>query len=317
MTTDLGKYGGDEEPPYAPPVVRPHRGLSRRHLVVVPLVLLLVEGVFLGERLHARHGRDADPARVAAAFLTAVQRDRAAAAAALTRLPADIDARFTQEDLGAQGGIAQPEVTRTVRRGGEATVTVAYTVGGFVVHSDFVLARRYEGFLHAPTWRIVGGLPVVHVRGAPFETTAQVNGRLVALHHGTADVTVLPGVVQVNLAAFPPAAATTNTVAATGDGTVVRFPAILDTDHEQQLEGSIDDAITRNRGRAFPYFLGSDLDITLSDDAQTVTFSGRLHSFLPQPDPVTGLARSVPGPAVAGTATYAAGQFTVTALHVG
>lgn len=316
MTTDLGDYGGDEAPTYEPPV-RPRTRLGRRHLVVVPLVLLLVVAVVLGERLHALHGSDADPARVTTAFFTAVESDHATVAAALTRLPAGVETRFTQADLRAEGGIVRPMVTGTVRHGGRATVTVAYTVAGFVAHSDVVLARTYTAFLHAPTWRIVGGLPVVRVRAAPFETAAQVNGRLVVLHHGAADVTVLPGVVQVRLAAFPPAGDSIQTVSATADGPVVRFPPTLDVQLEFQLYTSITEAANeQDPATAFDYGGTPDLDIRLSDDARRVTFSGHL----PGPtrnDPTTGAKVSAPGPSVSGTATYAAGQFTVTELHIG
>lgn len=225
--TDLGQYGSGEEPTYTPPVRQPVR-LTRRHLLAVPVILLLVEGAFLGARLHTRQGHDTDPERVASAFFTAVSTDHAAAAAALTRFPPDVDTRFTQDDLREQGGITQPTLTRTVRHGGRATVTVAYTVAGFLVHSDVALARTYEGFLHAPTWRIVGGLPVLHVRAEPFETTAIVDGRRVVLRRGAADVTMLPGVVRVQLPALPPAGAAAVTVSASGDGTLVRFPSTLE-----------------------------------------------------------------------------------------
>jgi hypothetical protein len=318
VTTDLGEYGDGEEPAYAPteqPRRRPR--LTRRHLVAIPLVLLLVEAAFLGERLHAQRGLDADPVRVASAFFTAVQTDHAGAAAALTRLPASVDARFTPADLRAQGGIDRPMVTRSTRNGDRATVSVAYTVAGFLVHSDVVLARTYDGFLHTPTWRIVGGLPVVHVRAAPFETTSSVDGRRVALHRGSADVTVFPGIVQVSLAAFPPAASTTNTVSATGEGTVVRFPAILDTETELLLEETISAAIRQDRGAAFPYYLGSDPTVTLGDKAKTLAFRGQLQRALLTPDPNSGLARAVSGPSLSGTATYANSRFTITELHIG
>lgn len=317
MTTDLGEYGSGEEPVSAEPdQPRQSPRLTRRHLVAVPLVLLLVESVFLGERIHAQHGRDADPVRVATAFFDAVQTDHAAAAAELTRLPTDVDTRFTQTDLTAQGGIARPTVTTVVRRGDRATVTVAYTVAGFAVHSDVVLARTYTGLLHDPTWRIVGGLPVVHVRAAPFETTAFVNDRRVVLRQGSADVTVLPGLVQVRLAALPPAGSSVQTVSATGKGALARFPATLDVELEFQLYTTITEATNAQDPAAGLDFSGTpDLDVRLSDDASRVTFNGRLTGPT-RYDPATGEPVSAPGPAVSGSATFADGQFTVTALHI-
>lgn len=116
---------------------------------------------------------------------------------------------------------------------------------------------------------------MVHVRAAPFETTSSVNGRRVSPQHGSADVTVLPGVVQVKLAAFPPAGSTSAIVAATDDGTVVRFPATLDAQIEHQLHHKILEATaTQHPGTAFKYGGQPDLDVRLSDDASRVTFSG-------------------------------------------
>lgn len=303
MTTDLGEYGSAEEPVLAP-MAQPPPGprLTRRHLVAIPLVLLLVESVVLGERVHAQGGRDADPVRVATGFFTAVQTDQAAAAAALTRLPPGVDARFTQADLRAQGGIARPMVTANVRRGDRATVTVAYTVAGFVVHSDVVLARTYTGLLRAPTWRIVGGLPVLHLRAAAFETTATVDERPVRLHRGAADVTVLPGVVQVGLPAMRPAAAEATTVSAQSDGQVVRLSAVLDPTDESALEGLIADAVVNDDPGAVvggtEYF---DIDFRLDDDA-TITFHGRV-PVDPQFDKTTGVEVLGGYVAVSGTAT--------------
>lgn len=277
MATDLGQYGSGQKPADEPPL-RSRRRLTGRHLVAVPLVLLLVDASVLGARLHARSARDADPARVAAAFFDAVAGDRAPGAAALTRLPAGVDARFSPADLQAQGGITSPAVTAVTRHGDRTTVSVTYTLAGLDAHSELVLARSYDGLLHAPTWRIVGGLPVVHVRAAPFEPTATVDGRPVPLRRGSADVTVLPGLVQVRLAAHPPAGDAVSTVSATGNGTLVRFPPTLDNLVEGRLEGLIEAAVLAQAPsdvipggpEAFAVFLG--------DDGSTITFRGHITS---------------------------------------
>lgn len=311
MATDLGEYGSGEGPVYVPPV-RPRARPTRGQFAAIPIVLLLlvVEVVVLGGRLQARQGRDADPARVATAFFTAVRDDQAAAAAALTRLPAGTDTSFST----AKGEVTRPVVTGIVRHGDRATAVVRYAVGD-VAQSAVVLARSYDGFLHAPTWRIVGGLPVVHLRTAPFETTSSVNGRRVTLHRGAADVTVLPGVVRVTVAAHPPAAATGDIVFAASDGTVVRFPATLDVGSEDQLSERIFHAAVAQDPSAKFFDTGSqNLDVRLNGDGWHVTFSGRLSSL--ENDPITGPAVRL-GPTVSGTATYAGGQFTVTQLHLG
>lgn len=132
--TDLGEYGCGEQPAYEPPV-RPRRRVTRVRVVAIPLVLLLVEGVVLGERIQARLGRDADPVRVATAFLTALENDDAAAAAALTRLPAGVDTRFTLADLRAEGEIERAMVTGSRRHDYRTTVTVAYTAAGVAATS--------------------------------------------------------------------------------------------------------------------------------------------------------------------------------------
>lgn len=316
MTTDLGDYGRGGEQAYEPPV-RPRVRLTRRHLVAVPLALLLVEGVVLGGRLAARHRTDADPVRVAAAFFAAVASDEAATAAALTRLPDGIDTRFTEADLSAQGGITRPTVTAATEHGDRAVVTVGYQVAGVPGGSDLVLTRTYDGLLHAPTWRIVGGLPVLHIRAAPFETRATVNRRPVALHHGSADVTVLPGIVQVDLPARPPAASQASTVAATAAGTVVRLPATLDAGYRQQLESVIATMVAPTYGFFRDAADGLQFEVGVGGDVTMVAFTGQL-AFPPAVDAATGaVLEQPPDVPVTGTATYTGSGFRITELRTG
>lgn len=318
MTTDLGEYGSAEEPVLAPMAQPPHGSrLTRRHLVAIPLVLLLVEAVFLGERVHAQHSRDADPVRVATAFFTAVASDDAATAGALTRLPADTDTRFTPADLRAQGGISRPLVTGSTRHEDRATVRVTYTVAGLPAHSDLVLARSYDGFLHAPTWRIVGGLPVLHIRAAPFEKSASVGQRPVPLHQGAADVTVFPGVLTVEVSATPPAASAVQTLAATEDGSVVQIPATLDAAYQQQLIATITESVKAAGLLRFPLSGSSQLDATVGEDGRTVTFTGSL--LLADYPTINTSATESPDLNVSfsGTATYGGGGLSLTDLRIG
>lgn len=316
MTTDLGEYGTGEEPTYRSPGRRPRR-LTRRHLVAVPLVLLLVEAVVLAGRLQTQHHRDADPVRVATDFFSAVANDDAVTAGALTRLPAGIDTRFAPEDLRAQGGITLPTVTGSSRHDDRATVTVTYTLAGLPARSDLVLARTYDGFVRAPTWRIVGGLPVLHIRAAAFEREATVDGREILLRHGAADVTVLPGLVTISLPAIVDAAAAATTISATADGSVVRLPATLDPTLADELQGTISGAVVDKYpgaqvgGTAHQHF-----DFQIGDDA-TVSFQGQVPldaGFDNQTGELMSPSHFV---SVSGTATFGGGGLSLTALQIG
>lgn len=313
--SDLGEYGSGEDHGYQTPIP-PRLRLTPRHLVLIPLVLLLVDGVVLGERIQAQHGRDADPGRVATAFFTAVASDHATQAADLTRFP-DADTRFTAADLRAEGGISRPTLTGIARRGDRGTVSVSYTVGGSVAHSDLVLARTYTGVLHDPTWRIVGGLPVVQVRAATFETTCYVNGRKLLLQHGAADVTVFPGLVTVRLPAHLPAGPAAQTVPATAGGTVTRLPAMLDADLQSDLDKRVYQAVVAMKAGTFVTTGAVDLDFHLGADPSHITFNGSF-PFGTTVDATTGATlSSSPAVPVSGTATYAAGIVAITKLHIG
>ncbi|HEY5336457.1 MAG TPA: hypothetical protein VIJ71_10630 [Mycobacteriales bacterium] len=317
MTTDLGEYGSGEKPVLAPmePPRRASR-LTRRQLVAIPLVLLLVEGVVLGERIHAQRSRDADPVRVASAFFAAVASDDAATAAALTRFPAGVDTRFTSADLRAQGGIIRSTVTRSARDGDRATISVKYVLAGLDAHSDLLLARSYQGFLHAPTWRIVGGLPVLHIRAAPFEPEATVDGRELLLKRGTADVTVLPGLVTITLQAIASAAPAATTIAADAEGRVVSLPATLDPALAAELENMIGVAVdSKYPGTdvgGTDYF---DVGFQIGDDG-TVTFHGQVPVGA-RSDNATGMEVIGGRVSVSGTATYGGGGLSLIHIQIG
>lgn len=192
MAHDLGSFG-----PTPAAAARPARRvrLPRVHpLVLAVLVLLGADGLALAGRAHAGSAVSADPAQVAVAFLDAVGDGHGATARAyLQQIPAG-ESRLTDADLAAQVGPAFVRVSTVVRHGDRADVTATYDLVGVPATSYLHLADDHGGLLGASRWHVVGGLPVLVVRGR----TVEVDGRPVLAAGGAVAVTMFPGLAPVD-----------------------------------------------------------------------------------------------------------------------
>ncbi len=320
MTTDLGVYGdprlpAERVPP--PPTARPRRSAGPRLGVVVAAVLI-AEGLALAGRITLEHTAAADPATTARQLFTALARDDADTARGLVVGMGPGTTLLDLTALHSEGAVQFARVSAVSSHGDAAAVTVTYVIGGLTSTTVLRERRQRTGPLHAPRWRVVGGLPVLHVTAPAYEPTVTVAGHPVPLRDGAADVTVFPGIVAVALPAHLPAGDAAQTVAATGDRVPVALTVLPDSTVFQQLENAVSAQLLPGlladgaQAGSSPDLSISVDEVLLEADGTTLTFTGEIVEGGPAGPSAATTTTSTR--TFGGTAHYTSGRVTELAL---